>query len=225
MYQWLFLKVNKMIKNIILDIDGTLWDSTGVVALAWNKAATESGYTKVNITADMLKKEFGLPMNVIADHIFTDISEQEKKDEILENCCVYEHEFLEANTKDISFPKMKETLFDLYNKYNLYIVSNCQKGYIELVCKKIGITELIKDYLCYGDNSKSKGDNIIEIIKRNNLLTQETIYLGDILGDKIASDHAGIEFVHAAYGFGSVPEAKYVISNISELDACLGQIN
>lgn len=46
-----------MIKNIILDIDGTLWDSTAVVANAWSKAASESGFTKItNITADMLKR-------------------------------------------------------------------------------------------------------------------------------------------------------------------------
>lgn len=214
-----------MIKNIILDIDGTLWDSTGVVAKAWSKAASESGYTKIiNITADMLKKEFGLPMDVIADHIFTDISEKEKKDKILESCCIYEHDFLVENTKDITFPNIKNELFNLSEKYNLYIVSNCQTGYIELVCEKIGITKIIKDSLCFGENNKQKGDNIIEIIERNNLSKNETIYLGDILGDKLASDYAGIEFVHAAYGFGKVTEAKYIINSITELDDCLNKI-
>lgn len=214
-----------MIKNIILDIDGTLWDSTAVVANAWSKAASESGFTKItNITADMLKKEFGLPMDVIADHIFTDIPEKEKKAVILESCCVYEHDFLVENTKDITFPGIKDELFNLSKKYNLYIVSNCQKGYIELVCDKIGIKEIIKDHLCFGDNDKQKGDNILEVINRNNLNKDETVYLGDILGDKLASDYAGIEFIHAAYGFGEVPEAKYKINNILSLDNCLSKI-
>ena len=144
-----------MIKNIILDIDGTLWDSTAVVANAWTKAASESGFTKItNITAERLKKEFGLPMDVIADHIFTDIPEKEKKAVILESCCVYEHDFLVENTKDITFPCIKEELFNLSKKYNLYIVSNCQAGYIEAFLDYYGFGHYFKDIECYGNNLK-----------------------------------------------------------------------
>lgn len=58
------------IENIIFDVDGTLWDSTGEVAKAWNLAVKELGIECEEITSDTLKREFGKPMNVIADHLF-----------------------------------------------------------------------------------------------------------------------------------------------------------
>ena len=83
-----------MILNVVFDVDGTIWDTTNIVAKAWQKAVDETGYSKVKITGDILKKEFGLPMDVIADHVFTDLDDKEKKTELLELCCKYEHEFL-----------------------------------------------------------------------------------------------------------------------------------
>ena len=41
--------------------------------------------------------------------------------------------------------------------------------------------------------------------------------MGDIQGDYEASKKAGVGFIHAAYGFGSVPEAQHKILAFSEL--------
>ena len=37
--------------GIIFDVDGTLWDSTEIVAGAWNQAIIEEGITDVHLTA------------------------------------------------------------------------------------------------------------------------------------------------------------------------------
>ncbi|CBL05356.1 hypothetical protein MHY_01490 [Megamonas hypermegale ART12/1] len=42
-------------KNIIFDIDGTLWDSTDVVAESWNEAIWEKAGIKANLDGDKLK--------------------------------------------------------------------------------------------------------------------------------------------------------------------------
>ena len=44
--------------SIIFDIDGTIWNSTDVVAMAWNKAL-EKENLDVRVTADQLKGLFG----------------------------------------------------------------------------------------------------------------------------------------------------------------------
>ena len=44
--------------SIIFDIDGTIWNSTDVVAMAWNKAL-EKENINVRVTADQLKGLFG----------------------------------------------------------------------------------------------------------------------------------------------------------------------
>lgn len=214
-----------MIKNIIFDIDGTLWNSTGVVAKGWQKAVDELGFSKAHIDAEALKKEFGLPMNIIADHIFYDVEDQAEKDMLLELCCKYEHECLEANEEDISFEGIVDVIKSLAEKYSLYIVSNCQKGYIELVMAKLGIEECIKDYLCFGDTGLTKGETMTELITRNGLVLDETVYVGDTAGDKKATLDAGATFVYADYGFGELEDEKYVAYCPEDIPGVIEKLN
>ncbi|MDF2614127.1 MAG: putative phosphatase [Clostridia bacterium] len=201
-------------KNIILDVDGTLWDTTEVVAEAWNKAISEVGGTAAVVTSSILKKEFGKPMDVIANNLFYDASEQ-KRELILEQCCKYEHDILSERTDNLLFPDVKETIEKLSEKCRLFIVSNCQSGYIELFMEKAGIEKYITDYECFGDTGKSKGENIRLVIERNHL--DDVIYVGDTQGDYEATVFAGIPFVFAKYGFGSVEAPYLAIDGIKEL--------
>lgn len=201
-------------KNIIFDVDGTLWDTTEVVAEAWNRAVKEVGITAANVTPDLLKKEFGKPMDVIANNLFHDASEREKK-LLLEKCCEYEHDALTQNTDNLLFPEVKETIMKLSEKYGLFIVSNCQSGYIELFMKKVGIEKYIIDHECFGNTGKCKGENIKLIIERNNL--EDVVYVGDTQGDYEATVYSNVPFVFAEYGFGNAPNCYLAISEIKEL--------
>lgn len=201
-------------KNIIFDVDGTLWDTTEVVTKVWNKAIKEVGGVDTVITSSMLKKEFGKPMNVIADDLF-DGADEKTKERLLKTCCKYEHEELKKSTDNLLFPDVVETLKKLSQKYGLFIVSNCQSGYIELFMKKTGIESLITDHECFGNTKMSKGENIKLVIERNHL--EDVIYVGDTQGDYEATQVAGIPFVFAKYGFGN-PENYYLaIDGIKEL--------
>lgn len=201
-------------QNIIFDVDGTLWDTTEVVAKAWNRAISEVGGTATNITSSVLKKEFGKTMDVIANNLFSDTSERTRK-LLLEQCCKYEHSALLENTDNLLFSDVKETIMKLSEKCHLFIVSNCQSGYIELFMKKAGIEKYITDYECFGDTGKVKGENIKLIIERNNL--DDVVYVGDTQGDYEATVFAGIPFVFAKYGFGTVENCYLAISGIKEL--------
>ena len=59
------------VANIILDIDGTLWNTTEVVAEAWKRAIAEEGYQDdIFVDASRLQSLFGKTMDVIADALF-----------------------------------------------------------------------------------------------------------------------------------------------------------
>ncbi len=205
-----------MYKNLIFDIDGTIWNSTAVVALAWIKAAKELGLPYEQITADRLKKEFGKPMTEIFESLFpeADKSIHAKMQELL---YVYEHEFLEGTKENLAYPHMRETMEQLSYTHDLFIVSNCQKGYIELVMKKNGIGDFITDYLCFGDTLQPKNFTIEKVIERNELVKSECCYIGDIQGDLNATRAAGIDFVHAAWGFGEVDDPDVVCEEFKDL--------
>lgn len=201
-------------RNIIFDVDGTLWNTTEVVAKSWNKAISEVGGTEAKITASILQKEFGKPMDVIADNLFHD-ADKEKRALILDQCCKYEHDYIIEHTEELLYADVKETIKKLSEKCNLYIVSNCQSGYIELFMEKAGIKQYIKDHECFGNTGKNKGENIKHLIERNNL--DDVVYVGDTQGDYEATVFAGIPFIFAKYGFGNVENYYMAISEIKEL--------
>ena len=63
---------------LILDVDGTLWNSTGIVARAWTKAVREGGGSR-EITAEMLQEQFGKTMKVIADNLLPELEPKDRK--------------------------------------------------------------------------------------------------------------------------------------------------
>lgn len=200
--------------GIIFDVDGTLWDSTLVVAAAWTRAVQECGCEGRIVTADELKGLFGKTMSVIAEKLLPEL-EEERRQQILDVCCVYEERALEENQTDICYPDVRETIRSLSERFRLFIVSNCQSGYIELFLKKTGLGPYIQDIECYGNTGKSKGENIRLLAGRNGL--KKPVYIGDTQGDCDAAKEAGVPFIHVTYGFGTVVSSALSVSAIREL--------
>lgn len=208
--------------NFILDIDGTLWDTTEVVARAWNDAVEAVGLGPELgrfITADMLKKEFGKPMDVIIDDLFP--SQDDKMQEtVLEKIKEYEQAAVRDTDEDLTFPGVVETIIKLVPGNRIFIVSNCQEGYIELVMNKLGITDYVDDYESFGNTGLSKAENIRLVMNRNRFADNCSYYVGDTAGDYQAATEAGIPFIFASYGFGEMEEGfdGFTISSFDELE-------
>ena len=66
--------------GIILDIDGTLWNSTPIVAEAWNEIIEKRDDIPFRFTAKQLTQLFGRPLPVIADMVFPFLEEKERHD-------------------------------------------------------------------------------------------------------------------------------------------------
>ena len=213
-----------MKKYLIFDVDGTLWDSTPIVARGWNRAISEAEGCDVVITPERLRREFGQPMDVIADNLFGGITDQERRQRLLDQCCLYEQKLLEENQTDISYPGMRDGMEKLAEEYRLYIVSNCQCGYIELVMEKNHMTHLIRDFECFGNTGTCKGETIRTLMARNEIPREEAVYIGDTKGDQEAAKLAGISFIHAAYGFGQVEDADAVIHEFAGLGQVLKKL-
>lgn len=204
-----------MIDSIIFDMDGTLWDSTPEVAIAYNKVLQDK-YPEVTdiVTVEKLKGLFGLPLDVIGVKLFQSIPEDRARQAIKE-CCDYEEVYL-AEHGAYLYEGLEETLKELSKKYGLYIVSNCQDGYIQCFFQAYPhLEQYFIDHECHGSTGLPKADNIRLIVERNNL--KNPVYVGDTLGDAKASKEAGVPFVYARYGFGDVKEYDYSIASFGEL--------
>ena len=204
------------IDSIILDVDGTIWNTTDIVAEAWNLAIDKLYPQVPHVTGSILKGQFGKTMKVIADNLFP-ILNDEQKNQLMDQCCVQEQLALSSNTKDIAYPNVIKTIAELSKLVPLFIVSNCQKGYIEVVMEKNGIEKYITDFECYGNNGLNKDENIRLICDRNDL--KAPIYVGDTQGDYDACKKAGVPFVWVSYGFGKPDDENYFakIDDFAEL--------
>ena len=184
---------------LILDIDGTLWDSRALVAEGYNIQLKKEGLEHLFVTAEDLLPLFGKVMTEIADVILASIPEADRYD-LMERCMATENKYLEENSCRIGYPGIRETLAELSKKYRLFIVSNSQCGYPELCIQKLDIAPFISAHMCFGDTDTSKGQTILRLMKEQNITS--AAYVGDTQGDYEASVEAGIPFIWATYGFG-----------------------
>lgn len=199
---------------VILDVDGTLWDSTPIVARAWQRAIRENGFPDYTVTADLLKGLFGKTMQAIAEQMFPEVSGGQQS-KLMDCCCACEHEELEKDDCEICYPGVVSGIKALSGRLPVCIVSNCESGYIELFLKKTGLESYVTDIECFGNTQKSKGENISLVVKRNHFTAP--VYIGDTQGDCDAAKAAGVPFILASYGFGTADESAAVIACFDEL--------
>ena len=199
--------------SIIFDVDGTLWDSTEIVAEAWNDYLTNTEHMDTDVSSRRLMGLFGQLLPDIAKALFPKLPESEQL-RIIDGCCQAEHEALLRKCASL-YPQLEETLKILSARFPLFIVSNCQAGYIEVFLQATGFGHYFKGHLCPGDTGMAKAKNIMKI--RDDFDLKAPVYVGDTLGDFNACRKADIPFIFAEYGFGEVEAPDYRISSPADL--------
>ena len=200
-----------MKKGILFDLDGTLWDSSENVVKAWNEVLMR--YDLRQITRDDMQSYMGKTLEKIGELMLPDLGIEERS-RIMKECCDNENDFLSRHG-GMLFPNLENVLAELSQKYELFIVSNCQSGYIETFLKYHKLEKYFTDHECPGGTGKEKGENIRIVVDRNNL--EKAVYIGDTQGDCESAFFAGIPFIHAAYGFGKVDADVPKIKSIGEI--------
>jgi phosphoglycolate phosphatase len=188
--------------SIIFDLDGTLWDSTGNVALAWEKARQQVDYVVEPITRERVRSITGMAYDVIFEVLLPDM-EVSKRDYFKAVCAKSEIDTLNEIGGDL-YPGLEETIKYLAGKYKLYIVSNCQSGYIETFLSHCPVAGYFLGHQCYGTKGQPKAENIKDIVNDHQL--RSPVYVGDTKGDRDSATKAGVPFIFASYGFGKVED-------------------
>ena len=184
---------------LILDIDGTLWDTRSLVAEGFNLQLTEEGYPHLCVTVDDLTPLFGKVMQDLADTLLATISKEERYD-LMIRCMEREHAYMAGHPCQVGYPKVRQTLEELSKTYRLFIVSNSQTGYPQMCIEKLGLTPYIEGHLCFGDTGTTKGQTILRLMREHHI--ESAAYIGDTQGDLEACEEAGIPFIFCGFGFG-----------------------
>ena len=201
------------VESLIFDMDGTLWDSAEKVAESWTAVLKEQPDVDMVVTEADIKAIMGMPMDAIARKMFGEYPEK-RQEELIDACGDFENNYLRQHGGKL-YDGVEDTLTKLSENHRLYIVSNCQSGYIEAFLEHYGFGKYFKDILCWGDTKVSKGESIKILMDKNDI--KDAAYVGDIQGDCDSARYAGIKFIQAAYGFGKVDDKDAAIQKFEDL--------
>lgn len=201
------------IDSIIFDLDGTLWDAVDITLKAWQDVLSHRTDIKNIITKEELQGLMGLQLNEFAGKLFPYLS-IELQMKVAEDCSSGECDWIKREGGNL-YPNLEETLKSLSEKLPLFIVSNCNYGYIDAFLEYHGLESYFVDFEYARNEGVPKGENIKNLMVKNNL--KHPIYVGDTKGDFEAAKLANIPFVFASYGFGKVEGYDYIIKEIADM--------
>ncbi|WP_345056558.1 HAD family hydrolase [Hymenobacter glaciei] len=191
--------------SVIFDLDGTLWDASASITQAFQAAARSVDYIDHNVTQEQVQAVTGQPYTVVYERLFPTLPAD--KLEAYRALCARQELAAAADHGGTPYPDLEPTLAYLKEDgYRLFIVSNCQLGYVETFFKHTQLGHYFEGHQCFGTRLLPKSENIREVVAQYGL--QAPVYVGDTPGDLAASEAAGVPFIFATYGFGQLTPAE-----------------
>jgi len=205
---------NRFLDSLIFDLDGTLWDTMDSCAVAWNQVIHRHRIPFREISPADIRAVTGMAHEQCIRSVFHGLPEETLLSLIRET--MEEDNKVIGQRGGLLYPGVREGLAQLEAKYPLFIVSNCQSGYIETFIRWSGIS-LFKDFECWGNTGKTKSQNLRDLVARNRLASPA--FIGDTEGDATAAEDCGIPFIHVEYGFGKCSTKVFSAATFSDLVA------
>lgn len=202
--------------GILFDLDGTLWNAASVTVQTWPVVlANHPDITPaLPLTLDNICRAMGLTNEELGARFFPHLP-KETQAALMKESCELENRWLMERGGDL-YPGVLETLFALARRFPLFIVSNCQTGYIECFLKANGGGPLITDYECSGRTGMEKAGNLLLLAGRNGL--RRPVFIGDTKSDSEAAEKADFPFIYARYGFGETYRLSRVVGSRYAID-------
>ncbi len=204
---------------VIFDIDGTLWDSCEGVRQSCQESLRRLYGSNDAPDLSQVRSIMGLGPDEIARKLFSRFGTRAREvfDTISEDECAW----LAAHGADV-YPGVLDTLRALAQTRRLFLVSNCQRGYLEAFLAANALEGLFEDGLSTGITGLAKPDNLKKM-KREHALSR-AVFVGDTRSDEHAAREAGCAFIHAAYGFGQAESPDAVLRGFAELPELLEKL-
>ena len=211
------------INNYILDLDGTIINSSNEVLLCFEKAFAQSNYKidKSRLTPNVI----GPPLKEIIKLIAPEINENDIEI-VMENFrLIYdydEHDISEYYSGVLEFLNKAKS-----SGKKLFIATYKPEKPTRRIEKqfKMDIFEEIYTIDKFGEHI-TKTQMINDILNKFNLKKEETVMIGDASSDVISAKEAGVTGIGVLWGYGDdktnlIKNSDYVVKNTQELEEYL----
>lgn len=197
-----------MKRLVLFDLDGVLLDSRRNMELAWGEVRRK---TKIEVPFESYFALIGRPFRDILKGLG-----------ITENLDVIEETYMAASFYFLSeamfYPRTQETLQRLKDQgRSLGIVTSKDAVRTKAVIShlKLPFATIQSPKAPY--RGKPAPDHLLLAMAEAGVDPKETVYIGDMETDHQAAVRAGIDYIHAAWGYGSPLESVPTLATISLL--------
>lgn len=203
-----------MLKNIVFDLDGTLWHNGNTYIYAYNKACDEYGVAQ-RLSDEQVKSFVTANYRELMDGLFSWAKDDPA---VPQKALEYSGEYVRNHPEKCLYPGVKELLKEVAGKYNIYLSSNCPKAFAELFLEISESENLFEKVYTMEDGKKPL--HLAEISA-----TGKTLFVGDSPSDRDAiTGCRDTAFCWAAYGYKKCVLYDCKINTPSELLTVLENI-
>jgi HAD superfamily hydrolase (TIGR01549 family) len=199
----------KFAKQLILfDLDGVLLHSRENMRQAWEAVQTKTG---LDIPFEDYFSRIGRPFKDIMACIGVkgDIARIEK---------IYMTASFDFLSQATFFPGVSEALSEITRmSVKMGVVTSKDAPRTKAVLKQLTVP--FASVQCPNDRLRGKPapDHLLMAMAEAGVDPADTLFVGDMETDWQASRRAGIDYVHAAWGYGPIPESVTALESILQL--------
>lgn len=203
-----------MLKNIIFDLDGTLWQTTDSYVAAYHRLC-EYYHVPQTASDQEIIACLGVKLDRFLPQLFPTVEDQRA---LAYRAMGFSIDYLMEHPEDCCYEGVCQMLEQVSREYEVYIVSNCLDAYVETFLCLCGAKQYVKAF--YTIESGEKEAHIARIAA-----TGKTLFVGDSEDDYAAiKDHYGVLFCYAAYGYKPCTHYDYRIEKTMDLPEVLAGI-
>jgi len=204
-----------VIRNIIFDWSGTLVDDLPAVLQASNFVLTQAG--RPAMTLEEFREEFQLPFTRFYDRHTPHVPMAQLEE-------WFHAEFRQAQSSVVELPHAREFLqFCRAQKFRTFLLSTVHGDHFQVQCRGNRFDQFIdRPYTDVWD----KREKIHEILDENNLVPDETLFIGDMEHDIATAQHGGIHSCAVLTGYNTLPQLRaaqpdLIVEHLGELKRVL----
>lgn len=177
----------------LFDLDGVIIDSKNNMEITWN-------FVNKRFKLNTSFKKYFLLIGRDFQEILKKLKIKNKNFDEIEK--TFKNQSIKNFNKYKLYPKVKLILNKLKSKkIKIGIVTSKDCHRTKKILRKFSLK--FDEVRCSDGklNGKPRPDKILSIINKLKIKKKNTVYVGDMMVDKLTARNAGVEYIHALYGY------------------------